>query len=256
VNRNGLKTILLSSLMLAVGNAHAADSNSSKSSDMAEPPAGTAVTASTESTMSAKIPGTSPSEPPVLTRELIDLIQAHKVVELRTIYNGSFAAAMFFDPQTLEYYTALLKGNTFWWISRTRSSSEAEKVYTKLATQTIRLAAPEIAKIQLDARIAVERKELQEAQTRQSNLMQQVNAQQAIVQEGTAAQARLAEEAGRLSAQREQLQKQLAATQEAIQSLEMQALKGPEVGNDGAESSVPAPTSPARSVNMRGNPRK
>ena len=246
MNRIGLKAVLLSSMMMAAACAQATDNDAIMGGGSAAGQGvGNAVTAATASAATMPIPGASPSEPPVLTQELIDLIQAHKLVELRTIYNGSFAATMFFNPQTLEYYTALLKGHTFWWISKTGSPDDAEKVYTKLATQTIRLAAPELAKIQLDARIAVARKELQEAQTRQSNLMQQVNAQNSIVQQGTAAQARLAEEAGRLSAQREQLQKQLAATQNAINSLEQQALKGPEIGADAAAAAQSSPISAA-----------
>jgi hypothetical protein len=238
-------------MMMAAACAQAADKDAIMGSGAAGHGVGNAVTAATASTTSMPIPGASPSEPPVLTQELIDLIQAHKLVELRTIYNGSFAATMFFNPQTLEYYTALLKGHTFWWISKTGSADDAEKVYTKLATQTIRLAAPELAKIQLDARIAVARKQLEEAQTRQSNLMQQVNAQNSIVQQGTAAQAQLAEEAGRLSAQREQLQKQLAATQNAINSLEQQALKGPDIGADAATAALSSST-PASSAHSQG----
>lgn len=249
----GLKAILLSSMMMAAACAQAADNNAIMDKGAAGQGVGSTVAAATASPAAGAIPGASPSEPPVLTQELIDLIQAHKLVELRTIYNGSFAATMFFNPQTLEYYTALLKGHTFWWISKTGSADDAEKVYTKLATQTIRLAAPELAKIQIDARIAVARKQLQEAQTRQSNLMQQVNAQNSIVQEGTAAQARLAEETGRLSAQRERLQKQLAATQNAINSLEQQALKGPDIGVDDATAALssPAPAAGAHSQGAR-----
>lgn len=208
-------------------------------------PGATAANVSASTNMAAP-PEAAPARPPVLTRELIDLIQGHKLIELRTIYNGPFAAALFFDPENLRYYVALLKHHDFWWINKTDSAKEAEDVYTKMATQTIQLAAPTLAKIQLDARIAVARKRLQEAQERQAQLLEQMNTQNRIIQQGTAAQAQLTQDAQHLAAEKERLQKELSSVNSAIQDIQTEAAKGPEISLQPSAPAVPpASTGPA-----------
>jgi hypothetical protein len=171
----------------------------------------------------------APNKPPVLTRDLITLIQQHKLTELRTIYNGPFAAALFFDPENIEYYVALLKHNEFWWISRTPNGKDAEVLYSKMATQTIQLAAPSLEKMQLDARIAQTRRQLAEAQQKQAELSEQVSTQSRIVQAGTAAQAQLSAQAQQLAEQRAQLQHALTAVNSTIQTLQTETSNGPDI---------------------------
>lgn len=171
----------------------------------------------------------APNKAPALTRELIDLIQGHKLLELRTIYNGPFAASLFFSPESLEYYVALLKHNEFWWISKTTDSQDAESLYSKMATQTIQLAAPTLEKLQLDARIAVTQKKLQHAQQKQTELAEQLSAQSRIVREGAAAQSQLQSQAQQLAAERDALQRQLATINSSIQGLQSAASRGPDI---------------------------
>ncbi|MDD2748895.1 DUF2968 domain-containing protein [Acidithiobacillus sp.] len=175
----------------------------------------------------AALPSSAPTQAPALTQHVLSLIKTHQLVELRTIYNGPFAAAMFFNPQTLDYSVVLLKHHDFWWVGETADGHKAEQLYTKLATQTIRLAAPDLAKIQLDARIAVAKRSLAAQQKREEELAQQISAQQKIVQAGTAAQGQLLQEAEALDAQRKSLEEQLSSTNSAIAGLQSKAQAGP-----------------------------
>lgn len=206
--------------VLALVTLAAAMSWAQSANAQAKPPAATQSPATIAS---------APNKAPALTRELIDLIQGHKLLELRTIYNGPFAASLFFNPDNLEYYVALLKHNEFWWISKTTDSQGAESLYSKMATQTIQLAAPTLEKLQLDARIAVTQKRLQQAQQKQAELSEQLSAQSRIVREGAAAQSQLQSQAQRLAAEREALQQQLATINSSIQGLQSAASRGPDI---------------------------
>ena len=187
------------------------------------------------------VPSTAPAEAPVLTQHVLQLIKEHQLVELRTIYNGPFAAAMFFNPSTLNYTVVLLKNHDFWWVGQTADGHKAEMLYTKLATQTIRLSAPDIAKIQLDARIAVARSSLLAQQKREAELEQQISAQQKIMQAGTAAQSQLLSEAQALNSRRQELQRQLDQTNAAIAGLQSKAQEGPSLGDLQTLPSASAP---------------
>ena len=187
------------------------------------------------------VPSTAPAEAPVLTQHVLQSIKEHRLVELRTIYNGPFAAAMFFNPSTLNYTVVLLKNHDFWWVGQTADGHKAEMLYTKLATQTIRLSAPDIAKIQLDARIAVARSSLRAQQKREAELEQQISAQQKVMQAGTAAQSQLLSEAQALNSRRQELQRQLDQTNAAIAGLQSKAQEGPSLGDLQTLPSASAP---------------
>lgn len=198
----------------------------------------------------------APEKAPALTRELIDLIQEHKLLELRTIYNGPFAASLFFNPDSLEYYVALLKHNEFWWISKTTNSQDAESLYSKMATQTIQLAAPTLEKLQLDAKIAVTQKKLQQAQQKQAELAEQLSAQSRIVREGTAAQSQLQSQALQLAAERDALQRQLATINSSIQGLQSAAGRGPDIAvsfphAESGGAALPQDQSPTRATGRK-----
>ncbi|WP_226857352.1 DUF2968 domain-containing protein [Acidithiobacillus concretivorus] len=192
----------------------------------------------------AALPSSAPAQAPALTQHVLSLIKTHALVELRTIYNGPFAAAMFFNPQTLNYSVVLLKHHDFWWVGETADGHKAEQLYTKLATQTIRLAAPDLAKIQLDARIAVAKRSLAAQRKREEELAQQISAQQKIVQAGTAAQGQLLQEAEALDAQRKSLEEQLSSTNSAIAGLQSKAQAGPSMESfDNQVTPLQTPTS-------------
>lgn len=198
----------------------------------------------------------APNKAPALTRELIDLIQGRKLLELRTIYNGPFAASLFFNPENLEYYVALLKHNEFWWISKTTNSQDAESLYSKMATQTIQLAAPTLEKLQLDARIALTQKKLQLAQQKQAELAEQLTAQSRIVREGAAAQSQLQSQAQQLAAERDALQRQLATINSSILGLQSAASRGPDIAvsfphGESGGATLPQDQSPTRAAGRK-----
>ncbi len=190
---------------------------------------------------SQSLPSAAPAEAPMLTQHVLQMIKEHRLVELRTIYNGPFAAAMFFNPSTLNYTVVLLKNHDFWWVGQTADGHKAEMLYTKLATQTIRLSEPDIAKIQLDARIAVARSSLLAQQKREAELAQQISAQQKIVQAGTAAQSQLLSEAEALDSKRQELERELNQTNTAIAGLQSKAQEGPSLDNMHTPASASAP---------------
>lgn len=205
---------------------------------------GFAYAASNPSTPDVAIPNNAPTALPPLTQHVMELIKQKKVVELRTIYNGPFAAAMFFNPATLEYTDVLLKHQSFWWIGQTSDPKKAEILYTKLATQTIRLAAPDLAKIQLDARIAVAQRALEAQKQQQAELASQITAQQRIVQAGAAAQQQLQEEASALDARRQALESELQRTTHAIQALQYESQSGPSLDSNPPEEVAPPRPAP------------
>jgi len=45
--------------------------------------------------------------------ELKQMVQAHKLTELRVTYNGNYGAALFFYPQEMVYYVALFQDKKF-----------------------------------------------------------------------------------------------------------------------------------------------
>lgn len=181
----------------------------------------------------------APRQPPALMRELTALIESRQVNEMRTTYNGPFAAALFFEPENLNYYVALLKGQDFWWIGRTTDAKEAETLYTRMAAQTVTLAAPDLEKMQLDARIAATRRQLEQARRRQGELAEQLQAQRQVIREGVAAQARLQSETRQLAEERARLQQQLQSISATIDALEAAANKVPNLG------AVPGASEPA-----------
>lgn len=202
---------------------------------------------------SQALPSAAPAEAPILTQHVLQMIKEHRLVELRTIYNGPFAAAMFFNPSTLNYTVVLLKNHDFWWVGQTADGHKAEMLYTKLATQTIRLSAPDIAKIQLDARIAVARSSLSAQQQREAELAQQISAQQKIVQAGTAAQSQLLSEAEALDSKRQELERELNQTNTAIAGLQSKAQEGPSLDNmqTPASASAPVQKTPVRKSDIQ-----
>jgi hypothetical protein len=83
--------------------------------------------------------------------ELMQMIHDSKLTELRTTYNGSYGASLFFDPQAISYYVALFQDKHFWRVIKTQDDVRAEAIYADFAQQTARLAEVEIRRTQLQA---------------------------------------------------------------------------------------------------------
>ena len=86
--------------------------------------------------------------------ELVQLIHDARLSELRTTYNGSYGASLFFYPQEVTYYIALFQGKHFWRVIKSENVDRAEAIYADFVRQTVQLADVEIRRTQLQAQKA------------------------------------------------------------------------------------------------------
>ncbi|HZZ03907.1 DUF2968 domain-containing protein [Paraburkholderia sp.] len=86
--------------------------------------------------------------------ELMQMIHDAKLSELRTTYNGSYGASLFFYPQEMTYYVALFQDKHFWRVIKSEDVGRAEAVYAGFVQQTAQLADVEIRRTQLQAQKA------------------------------------------------------------------------------------------------------
>ena len=111
--------------------------------DAASGSSAAASSASGSSSSSAEVQGN--------VAELMQMIQDTKLSELRTTYNGSYGASLFFYPRELTYYVALFQNKHFWRVIKSADAGRAEAIYAGFAQQTAQLAEVEIRRTQLQA---------------------------------------------------------------------------------------------------------
>jgi len=85
---------------------------------------------------------------------LMQLIHDAQLVELRTTYNGSYGASLFFYPPDMTSYVVLFQDKHFWRVIRSQDETRAEAIYADFARQTEQLADVEIRRTQLEAQKA------------------------------------------------------------------------------------------------------
>lgn len=85
---------------------------------------------------------------------LMQLIRDRQIVELRTTYNGSYGASLFFYPPDMTWYVALFQDKHFWRVIRSQDETRSEAIYADFVRQTERLAEVEIRRTQLEAQKA------------------------------------------------------------------------------------------------------
>lgn len=85
---------------------------------------------------------------------LMQLIHDAQLVELRTTYNASYGASLFFYPPEMTYYVVLFQDKHFWRVIRSQDETRAEAIYADFARQTAQLADVEIRRMQLEAQKA------------------------------------------------------------------------------------------------------
>jgi hypothetical protein len=107
--------------------------------------------ASGSSASSASSVSSSAAEAQGNVAELMQMIQDTKLSELRTTYNGSYGASLFFYPRELTYYVALFQNKHFWRVIKSADAGRAEAIYAGFAQQTAQLAEVEIRRTQLQA---------------------------------------------------------------------------------------------------------
>ena len=95
--------------------------------------------------------GTTTAEAQGNVAELMQMIQDARLSELRTTYNGSYGASLFFYPREMTYYVALFHDKHFWRVIKSADASRAEAIYAGFVQQTAQLADVEIRRTQLQA---------------------------------------------------------------------------------------------------------
>lgn len=107
--------------------------------------------AASGSSAAASVSASSSAEVQGNVAELMQMIQDTKLSELRTTYNGSYGASLFFYPRELTYYVALFQNKHFWRVIKSADAGRAEAIYAGFAQQTAQLAEVEIRRTQLQA---------------------------------------------------------------------------------------------------------
>jgi hypothetical protein len=154
--------------------------------------------------------------------ELIQMIHDSKLVELRTTYNGSFGASLFFYPDEMTYYVALFQDRHFWRVIKTQDDTRAETIYAGFVQQTSQLAEIEIHRTQLQAQNAFLDRVIAVQADRARHLQADLDigrTQQAQVNDR---QRQMQAEAVALRAEKDKAQAELRALQKQIQLLQRQ----------------------------------
>ncbi|MGF6723779.1 hypothetical protein P3T43_003134 [Paraburkholderia sp. GAS41] len=162
--------------------------------------------------------------------ELMQMIHDSQLTELRTTYNGSYGASLFFYPQEMTYYIALFQDKHFWRVIKSQDDVRAEAVYAGFVQQTSQLAEVEIRRTQLQAQKAFIQDVIALSEKRAQRLqadLEVARTQQAKVNDY---QRQAQSEAVALRAEKERAQTQLREVQNQVQQLQRQN-----------ESGLPAP---------------
>ena len=174
----------------------------------------------------AQPPGTAAAEAQGNVAELMQLIRDARLNELRTTYNGSYGASLFFYAPELTYYVALFQDKHFWRVIKSQDRQRAEAIYAGFVEQTAQLADIEIHRTELQAQnafldriIALQadrakrlKADLDVARTRQAQVADQ--------------QRQVRGEAAALQAEKDLAQAKLRELQHQVQQLQRQADAG------------------------------
>lgn len=185
-----------------------------------QPDAG--ATTATPSAADASNPGESASDAQGNVADLMRMIHDARLSELRTTYNGSYGASLFFYPQEVTYYIALFQDKHFWRVIKTENADRAEAVYAGFAQQTAQLAEVEIRRLQLQAQKAYIEDIIATSQDRAKRLQADLDVartQQAKVNDY---QRQTEGEAVTLHAEKERAQAQLRQVQNEVMQLQRQ----------------------------------
>ena len=158
--------------------------------------------------------------------ELMQMIQDSKLSELRTTYNGSYGASLFFYPREMTYYIALFQDKHFWRVIKSADASRAEAIYAGFAQQTAQLADVEIHRTQLQAQKAYIEDIIALSEDRAKRLqadLEVARTQQAKVNDY---QRQTQNEAAALREEKERAQAQLRQVQGQVMQLQRQTEMG------------------------------
>jgi RecA/RadA recombinase len=157
---------------------------------------------------------------------LMTLIHDSELVELRTTYNGSYGASLFFYPPDMTWYVVLFQDKHFWRVIRSQDEGRSEAIYADFARQTERLADVEIRRTQLEAQKAYIQRVIALSEDRARRLQADLDVahtQQAQVNDR---QRQMQEDAAALRSAKAQAQAQLSDVQRQVQDLQRQTEAG------------------------------
>jgi len=157
---------------------------------------------------------------------LMQLIHGEQLVELRTTYNGSYGASLFFYPSDMAWYVALFQDKRFWRVIRSQDETRAQAIYLDFARQTERLADVEVRRTQLEAQKAYIERVIALSEDRARRLQADLDVartQQAHVDER---QRQMQADATELRAGKARAQAQLRDVQRQVQVLQSAAEAG------------------------------
>lgn len=151
---------------------------------------------------------------------LMQLIHDSQLVELRTTYNASFGASLFFYPPEMTYYVVLFQNKHFWRVIRSQDEARSEAIYADFARQTAQLSDVEIRRMQLEAQKAFIERVIAVSEDRARRLQADLDiarSQQARVDDY---QRQVQGDARALNAQKAQAQAQLRDLQRQVDDLQ------------------------------------
>ena len=188
-----------------------------------------AINTLTPQPVAAALRSAASATPPVTTgdaqgnvAELMQMIHDARLSELRTTYNGSYGASLFFYPQEMTYYVALFQDKHFWRVIKSEDIGRAEAVYAGFVQQTAQLADVEIRRTQLQAQKAYSEDIIALSEDRAKRLQADLDVartQQAKVNDY---QRQTQGEAVALHAEKEKAQAQLRQVQSEVMQLQRQ----------------------------------
>jgi RecA/RadA recombinase len=158
--------------------------------------------------------------------ELMGLIHDARLSELRTTYNGSYGASLFFYPQQMAYYIALFQDKHFWRVIRTEDMGRADAVYAGFVQQTVQLSDVEIRRTQLQAQKAYIQDIIAMSEDRAKRLQADLDVARTQQAQVSSYQRQAQDEAVALHAEKDQAQAQLRQVQSEVQQLQRQTELG------------------------------
>jgi hypothetical protein len=157
---------------------------------------------------------------------LMQLIHDSQLVELRTTYNGSYGASLFFYPPDMTWYVVLFQDKHFWRVIRSQDEGRAEAIYADFAQQTERLADVEIRRTQLDAQKAYIQRVIALSEDRAHRLQADLDVARTQQAQVNDRQRQMQADAVALRAEKAQAQAQLRDVQRQVQDLQRETEAG------------------------------
>lgn len=148
------------------------------------------------------------------------ILHDSRLFELRTTYNGSYGASLFFYEPEMAWYVALFQNQHFWRVVRSQYEDNAETIYTQFVHQTAELAKAEIRVSQLKAEQAAIQRRTQLADERARRLQADMAVAQAQQAEVNNRQRDLSSQTAALQTEKQRAEAQLRDSEARVRLLE------------------------------------